>query len=84
VVSNSVVNTDAFYFFLLISESNTALLFIPRWKGVLSRILPILGNVRDMHRPTFANGVVISLSLSRWMCNMRYYLRLCADLSRTG
>ncbi|OIV92177.1 hypothetical protein TanjilG_30818 [Lupinus angustifolius] len=30
--------------------------FIPRWKGVLSRILPILGNVRDMHRPIFANA----------------------------
>ncbi|KOM29268.1 hypothetical protein LR48_Vigan641s005600 [Vigna angularis] len=30
--------------------------FIPRWKGVLSRILPILGNVREMHRPIFANA----------------------------
>lgn len=36
--------------------SSSPLLFIPRWKGVLSRILPILGNVRDMHRPTFANA----------------------------
>ncbi|XP_073221884.1 protein SHOOT GRAVITROPISM 6-like isoform X3 [Cicer arietinum] len=36
--------------------SSSPLLFIPRWKGVLSRILPILGNVRDIHRPTFANA----------------------------
>ncbi|TKY62093.1 SHOOT GRAVITROPISM 6 protein [Spatholobus suberectus] len=36
--------------------STDPLQFIPRWKGVLSRILPILGNVRDMHRPIFANA----------------------------
>ncbi|XP_045795656.1 protein SHOOT GRAVITROPISM 6 isoform X1 [Trifolium pratense] len=36
--------------------SSSPLLFIPRWKGVLSRILPILGNVREMHRATFANA----------------------------
>ena len=33
-----------------------ALQFTPRLKGVLSRVLPILGNVRDIHRPIFANG----------------------------
>ncbi|XP_022767238.1 protein SHOOT GRAVITROPISM 6-like isoform X8 [Durio zibethinus] len=31
-------------------------LFTPRLKGVLSRVLPILGNVRDAHRPIFANA----------------------------
>ncbi|XP_061964637.1 protein SHOOT GRAVITROPISM 6 isoform X5 [Populus nigra] len=31
-------------------------MFIPRLKGVLSRVLPILGNVRDVHRPIFANA----------------------------
>lgn len=35
-----------------------ALQFTPRLKGVLSRVLPILGNVRDNHRPIFANGMV--------------------------
>ncbi|KAM7464220.1 hypothetical protein LguiA_032341 [Lonicera macranthoides] len=33
-----------------------ALQFTPRFKGVLSRVLPILGNVRDAHRPIFANA----------------------------
>ncbi|RYR03646.1 hypothetical protein Ahy_B06g082747 isoform A [Arachis hypogaea] len=36
--------------------STDPLQFIPRWKGVLSRILPILGNVRDTQRPIFANA----------------------------
>ncbi|XP_059462470.1 protein SHOOT GRAVITROPISM 6 isoform X2 [Corylus avellana] len=30
--------------------------FTPRLKGVLSRVLPILGNVRDVHRPICANA----------------------------
>ncbi|KAL2487315.1 Protein SHOOT GRAVITROPISM 6 [Abeliophyllum distichum] len=30
--------------------------FTPRLKGVLKRVLPILGNVKDMHRPIFANA----------------------------
>ncbi|KAM2569015.1 hypothetical protein TB2_009175 [Malus domestica] len=34
-----------------------ALQFTPRLKGVLSRVLPILGNVRDAHRPIFANAI---------------------------
>ncbi|XP_030541094.1 protein SHOOT GRAVITROPISM 6 isoform X2 [Rhodamnia argentea] len=36
--------------------SADALQFTPRLKGVLSRVLPILGNVRDPHRPIFANA----------------------------
>ncbi|CAN8284973.1 unnamed protein product [Cochlearia groenlandica] len=36
--------------------SSDALQFTPRLKGVLSRVLPILGNVRDVHRPIFANA----------------------------
>ncbi|GMI71181.1 SHOOT GRAVITROPISM 6 [Hibiscus trionum] len=36
--------------------SADALQFTPRLKGVLSRVLPILGNVRDVNRPIFANA----------------------------
>ncbi|KAG9442187.1 hypothetical protein H6P81_018041 [Aristolochia fimbriata] len=36
--------------------SAEALLFTPRLKSVLSRILPILGSVRDAQRPIFANA----------------------------
>ncbi|GMH09863.1 hypothetical protein Nepgr_011704 [Nepenthes gracilis] len=36
--------------------SADALQFVPRLKAVLSRVLPILGNVRDVHRPNFANA----------------------------
>ncbi|KAC9942908.1 hypothetical protein E3N88_45039 [Mikania micrantha] len=36
--------------------TSDALQFTPRLKGVLSRVLPILGNVRDQHRPIFANA----------------------------
>ncbi|EFH57730.1 hypothetical protein ARALYDRAFT_321384 [Arabidopsis lyrata subsp. lyrata] len=36
--------------------SSDALQFTPRLKGVLSRVSPILGNVRDLHRPIFANA----------------------------
>ncbi|KAK8588730.1 hypothetical protein V6N12_023151 [Hibiscus sabdariffa] len=32
------------------------LMFTPRLKGVLSRVLPIIGNGRDAHRPIFANA----------------------------
>lgn len=41
-----------------------ALQFTPRLKAVLSRILPLLGNVRDMHRAIFANGMAIFFHLS--------------------
>ncbi|XP_071701301.1 protein SHOOT GRAVITROPISM 6 [Rutidosis leptorrhynchoides] len=37
-------------------STSDALQFTPRLKGVLSRVLPILGNVRDQHRPIFANA----------------------------
>ncbi|XP_038883575.1 protein SHOOT GRAVITROPISM 6 isoform X1 [Benincasa hispida] len=37
--------------------SSDALQFTPRLKDVLSRVLPILGNVRDAHRPIFANAI---------------------------
>lgn len=36
--------------------SAEALQFTPRMKSVLSRVLPILGNVRDPQRPIFANA----------------------------
>ncbi|KAK9079338.1 hypothetical protein SSX86_001009 [Deinandra increscens subsp. villosa] len=36
--------------------TSDAIQFTPRLKGVLSRVLPILGNVRDQHRPIFANA----------------------------
>lgn len=36
-----------------------ALQFTPRLKGVLTRVLPILGNVKDIHRPIFANGMLL-------------------------
>ncbi|KAG2686383.1 hypothetical protein I3760_09G003000 [Carya illinoinensis] len=36
--------------------SADALQFTPRLKGVLSRVLPIIGNVRDPYRPIFANA----------------------------
>ncbi|CAN1134865.1 Protein SHOOT GRAVITROPISM 6 [Linum perenne] len=36
--------------------SADALQFIPRLKAVLSRILPLLGNVREVHRSIFANA----------------------------
>ncbi|XP_022767233.1 protein SHOOT GRAVITROPISM 6-like isoform X4 [Durio zibethinus] len=37
-------------------QTSLLLMFTPRLKGVLSRVLPILGNVRDAHRPIFANA----------------------------
>ncbi|KAJ0027548.1 hypothetical protein Pint_35765 [Pistacia integerrima] len=43
--------------------SADALQFTPRLKGVLSRVLPVLGNVRDVHRPIFANGMLNDFSL---------------------
>ncbi|KZV15223.1 protein SHOOT GRAVITROPISM 6, partial [Dorcoceras hygrometricum] len=36
--------------------SSDAFQFTPRLKGVLMRVLPILGNVKDIHRPIFANA----------------------------
>ncbi|KAI4300360.1 hypothetical protein L6164_033748 [Bauhinia variegata] len=45
--------------------------FIPRWKGVLSRILPLLGNVRDIHRPIFANAFKCWCQAA-WQYNMDF------------
>ncbi|KAK9199079.1 hypothetical protein WN944_014266 [Citrus x changshan-huyou] len=55
--------------------SADALQFTPRLKGVLLRVLPILGNIRDVHRPIFANGMVDDLSA---FCEKRYNLNLGA------
>ncbi|KAK8926620.1 hypothetical protein KSP39_PZI018725 [Platanthera zijinensis] len=32
--------------------------FTPQLKDVLLRVLPILGSVKDIHRPIFANGTI--------------------------
>ncbi|CAH1427661.1 unnamed protein product [Lactuca virosa] len=45
--------------------TSDALQFTPRLKGVLSKVLPILGNVKDQHRPIFANDIVAAAMLSR-------------------
>jgi hypothetical protein len=39
-----------------------ALQFAPRLKNVLSRVLPVLGSVKDSQRKTFADGNI-------WVCN---------------
>ncbi|XP_031119472.1 protein SHOOT GRAVITROPISM 6 isoform X1 [Ipomoea triloba] len=36
--------------------SSDALQFTPRLKGVLARVVPILGNVKEIYRPIFANA----------------------------
>lgn len=38
-----------------------ALQFTPRLKGVLARVVPILGNVKEIYRPIFANGSFLHL-----------------------
>ncbi|KDO46985.1 hypothetical protein CISIN_1g018728mg [Citrus sinensis] len=43
-------------FLLSLSPLSLLLMFTPRLKGVLVRVLPILGNIRDVHRPIFANA----------------------------
>lgn len=58
---------------LFFFNSIEALQFTPRLKGVLLRVLPILGNIRDVHRPIFANGMVDDLSA---FCEKRYNLNL--------
>ncbi|VFQ97621.1 unnamed protein product [Cuscuta campestris] len=37
--------------------SSDALQFTPRLKGVLARVVPILGNVKDIYRPIFSNAL---------------------------
>ncbi|KAK8600358.1 hypothetical protein V6N12_050214 [Hibiscus sabdariffa] len=51
--------------------SADALQFTPRLKGVLSRVLPILGNVRDVHRPIFANAFKCWCQ-AVWQCNIDF------------
>nr|GMC51013.1 protein SHOOT GRAVITROPISM 6 isoform X1 [Ipomoea batatas] len=41
--------------------SSDALQFTPRLKGVLARVVPILGNVKEIYRPIFANGSFLHL-----------------------
>ncbi|KAK8685539.1 hypothetical protein V6N13_041539 [Hibiscus sabdariffa] len=51
--------------------SADALQFTPRLKGVLSRVLPILGSVRDVHRPIFANAFKCWCQ-AVWQCNIDF------------
>ncbi|KAL4297964.1 hypothetical protein GQ457_12G011030 [Hibiscus cannabinus] len=51
--------------------SADALQFTPCLKGVLSRVLPILGNVRDVHRPIFANAFKCWCQ-AVWQCNIDF------------
>lgn len=46
-----------------------ALQFTPRLKAVLARVLPILGNVRDVNRPVLANGMIIFFCISLQVYN---------------
>lgn len=54
-------------------NSIKALQFTPRLKGVLSRVLPVLGNVRDVHRPIFANGMFNDHFPHCWICAIWYW-----------
>lgn len=54
-------------------NSIKALQFTPRLKGVLSRVLPVLGNVRDVHRPIFANGMFNEHFPHCWICAIWYW-----------
>ncbi|KAJ8753981.1 hypothetical protein K2173_001879 [Erythroxylum novogranatense] len=58
--------------------SADALQFTPRLKGVLSRVLPILGNVRDSHRPIFANAFKC-WCLAAAQYNMDFPMNSCLD-----
>ncbi|XP_021677399.2 protein SHOOT GRAVITROPISM 6 isoform X1 [Hevea brasiliensis] len=51
--------------------SADALQFTPRLKGVLARVLPILGNVRDAHRPIFAHAFKCWCQAA-WQYNMDF------------
>ena len=64
---NLIWNFTACFFNKL--DLTEALQFTSRLKAVLSRVLPILGSVRDVHRPIFANGTALTLSRQR----MRYW-----------
>ena len=67
--SHLVLTACFFIFDGLYDWQMEALHFAPRLKNVLSRVLPVLGSVKDSQRKTFADGNI-------WVCNglwMRSY-----------
>ncbi|KAL0316187.1 UNVERIFIED_CONTAM: protein SHOOT GRAVITROPISM 6 [Sesamum radiatum] len=62
----------------LISVISEALQFTPRLKGVLTRVLPILGSVKDIHRPVFANAFK-SWCQACWQYGVDYPLTTAID-----
>ncbi|PIN14746.1 hypothetical protein CDL12_12622 [Handroanthus impetiginosus] len=58
--------------------SSDAFQFTPRLKGVLKRVLPILGNVKDIHRPIFANAIK-SWCQACWQYSVDYSLFTVID-----
>ncbi|MCD7468895.1 Protein SHOOT GRAVITROPISM 6, partial [Datura stramonium] len=58
--------------------SSDALQFTPHLKGVLARVVPILGNVRDIHRPIFANAFKCWCQ-SCWQCSIDFSLSSVVD-----
>ncbi|KAK6126237.1 hypothetical protein DH2020_040009 [Rehmannia glutinosa] len=60
--------------------SSDAFQFTPRLKGVLTRVLPILGNVKEIHRPIFANGM-LSLVASVLLIAFKSWCQACWQYS---
>nr|XP_016500214.1 PREDICTED: protein SHOOT GRAVITROPISM 6-like [Nicotiana tabacum] len=58
--------------------SSDALQFTPHLKGVLAQVVPILGNVRDIHRPIFANAFKYWCQ-SCWQCSIDFPLSSVLD-----
>ncbi|KAK6126257.1 hypothetical protein DH2020_040002 [Rehmannia glutinosa] len=58
--------------------SSDAFQFTPRLKGVLTRVLPILGNVKEIHRPIFANAFK-SWCQACWQYSVEYPLFTAID-----
>ncbi|XP_027775493.1 protein SHOOT GRAVITROPISM 6 isoform X4 [Solanum pennellii] len=58
--------------------SADALQFTPHLKGILARVVPILGNVRDIHRPIFANAFKCWCQ-SCWQCSVDFPLSSVVD-----
>ncbi|KAM3325089.1 protein SHOOT GRAVITROPISM 6 isoform X1 [Capsicum chacoense] len=58
--------------------SSDALQFTPHLKGVLARVVPILGNVRDIHRPIFANAFKCWCQAC-WQCSVDFPLSSVID-----
>nr|XP_009768809.1 PREDICTED: protein SHOOT GRAVITROPISM 6 [Nicotiana sylvestris] len=63
---------------LAVFASSDALQFTPHLKGVLARVVPILGNVRDIHRPIFANAFKCWCQ-SCWQCSVDFPLSSVLD-----